>query len=510
MTKSYYQDEVDPLISSFDSPEAELSYLSGLAAATSARITRSTQLLARIQRRYNQLQSPIHTLPFEILSSIFHIICPSDCEQRDVEESDRRWEVFREVNFSAIMLSSVSWHWRQVALATPKLWTSITLRMKSGKIRHHALLLQHYMARAKPLDISLDLLFSDFRGGTGFDLEYSRIYSILFAQGNAERIGVLRLYNPPLEWLSMVPMVSPLHTLCVEFPFDRPSDRSGAHLDLHFHSLRRLFLGGSNWALAHVPQSLKFLTLSRTPPEFDIHVLQQALELVECHSDNPTEFQNVPDLLFDIPLVFNNLSSFTWSVGKGINGGSAAQNLYLPALKKLCLIAPEPVEGQPIIDFIHKHAKTLHSLELNRFIEWSREEYFVLLFRYEMPCLHTVAVTSVILSGLVTCILALTPKEDELDEGSIPLPNLRFLRLEDDGNERYDEEMPQFGELVLNMLRVRRAGEHSEFHLDITDFEDDEDDIWPDYVQDGLTKYLANHQVKITQKERIPSWLESA
>ncbi|KAJ3571293.1 hypothetical protein NP233_g3839 [Leucocoprinus birnbaumii] len=507
------QCEVDPFAQPFDSPEAELSYLTEVAVQTNARIAKSLHVLARIRRRCNRLRSTIYSLPPEILSTVFQLLqSPSDnLDYGKSNESSREWESFPKPDFSAIILSSVSWHWRQVALATPRLWKSFALRMSIERVRRYTFLLQHYMTRAKPFNVSVNLSFGDCHIGeeASFSREYARLYSVLFSRGNAERVCGLRLHNPPLEWLSAVSNLSSLHTLCITFESDRSNGHSGASLHLLTHALRRLFLGNTNWVSVDVPPSLEFLTLSNVPPKLEMHLFQQCPELIEYYSDNPADYETIPELRFNTPLVFHHLSSLTWAASRGINDGSASEHVFLPALKKLHLLAPEPVQGLPVIGFIRNHGKTLHTLELDQFIEWGGRNSFQSLFCHEFPCLQHLAITQAPLPVLVSSIVALTPAEDELEEGKIPLPSMKFLRLGYNGNHHNMGDMSQIGQLVSTMLEFREAGEHSEFHLDITDFEDKEDLAWPLELKQKLNQYLSStcHPVKITQEGKVPIWL---
>ncbi|KAF5362158.1 hypothetical protein D9756_002154 [Leucocoprinus leucothites] len=481
-----------PLITSFDDPETELSYLDGLSGKTSLQIDQLLQFLARVHRRSNQLRSPIYTLPTEVLSYIFQNTRSSyqtgeDLGYTEASDPSRGWDEFPPVDCSAVVLSSICSHWRQVALDTPKLWTSVTLRIQSRKVPSHASLLQHHLTQAKSLDISLNIIFSANRNPRLLE----SISHILFSPKYLDRIKTLRLKNPPPQWIPLLPQLSRVQTLCLIYP---RSLRGDTHLNLHSQSLRRLHLAGGAWI------SVDF-------SEY-VALIRQCPNLIGCYSHYSANQEGLLELSSNHPLVFNHLTSFTWSVSAGINDGTIAQNIFLPALRRLRLIAPDFVAEDPVIGFIQKHSKTLLSLELEQFAEWTIREYTVLI-RHDMPCLLALTVTAQ-LSSLPGCIKALSLKEEEQAEGRILLPKLKSLRLNEDGMDDPDTDMDRLAPLTLEMLQMRKAGDDFEFEVDIPDMGAEfYQVVWPEEVQESFKSYLANHRVKVTQNSEIPEFLES-
>ncbi|KAI8978875.1 hypothetical protein BD414DRAFT_494684 [Trametes punicea] len=93
--------------------------------------------------------SPIHTLPVELLTSIFQLGVDSDPIPDDQIRGEPTFEV---------LVSHVCRHWRQVALHTPHLWTTIHFRTRAHMARAET-----YLSRngRLPIDIYVDTCSED-------------------------------------------------------------------------------------------------------------------------------------------------------------------------------------------------------------------------------------------------------------------------------------------------------------------------------------------------------------
>ncbi|KXN91096.1 hypothetical protein AN958_02871 [Leucoagaricus sp. SymC.cos] len=138
----------------FESDEAELLYLDERAAETAARIRDSMQLLARIHCRCNELKAPVYPPPPELLSLVSKNTCSPDILKVDVFRDT--WDPYLLTNRPAMVMSSISSLWRQMALATPELWTSFALGVSPFKNHTHVPLLRLYMTRARTLHVFVD------------------------------------------------------------------------------------------------------------------------------------------------------------------------------------------------------------------------------------------------------------------------------------------------------------------------------------------------------------------
>ncbi|KAJ3571301.1 hypothetical protein NP233_g3840 [Leucocoprinus birnbaumii] len=498
---------------SFDNPDTELAYLDSLVDDTQGRINELHQFLVRLHRRRNQIKSRIYTLPPEVLSRTFLFVCFPGGTGRGIGREEDGWERFGLVDRSSITLSSVSSQWRQVALGTSELWASITLVIvKRDNISTYASLLRLYLARSQIRDISLDIMFN----GSYFDLPSNLIVPItriLFSSKTLDRILTLRVQNPPEQWMPLISKLTRVETLCLTYPMS--ISRGDSTLDLHIQPLRRLHLVGSQWASADLPKSLQYLSLETTYPNFELGLLRQCPNLIECHARNQIPWQGFTNASVDVPLAFDHLSSFTWSLHAGINDGSASRNLFLPALRHLHLVAPESASGKPVIDFIHKHSKMLISLNIEQFIEWSSREYAD-LFQCDMPCLCSITVNAPF-ADLVSCMEALMQKSgargDFPDSENVVVPMLSSLRLSEANpeDEDYTGGIDKLASVLLEMLRTRRAGEVSRFEVDVPELDADfQEDLWPLEVQKDLKGYISEHRVRLTQDSNIPYFLDGS
>lgn len=93
------------------------------------------------------LTSPIRRIPPEVLGEIFYHCLPTApiyVTPRDVE--------------SPMVLTQVCRHWRAVAMATPRLWTSITLHVGRATSEVYRSMCEAWLGRAKSLPLAMRVL----------------------------------------------------------------------------------------------------------------------------------------------------------------------------------------------------------------------------------------------------------------------------------------------------------------------------------------------------------------
>ncbi|KAL0579298.1 hypothetical protein V5O48_002696 [Marasmius crinis-equi] len=96
--------------------------------------------------RYNALLSPIRLLPLEVVAEIFHHCLPNQ-------------PFIRPSPFDApILLTQVCRHWRDIALSTPSLWSSIAVTVHKDQCTPPLSLIETWVSRSKmqPLSFSID------------------------------------------------------------------------------------------------------------------------------------------------------------------------------------------------------------------------------------------------------------------------------------------------------------------------------------------------------------------
>ncbi|KIP09705.1 hypothetical protein PHLGIDRAFT_308473 [Phlebiopsis gigantea 11061_1 CR5-6] len=123
--------------------------------------------------------SPIHALPVELLSRVFMLGQPDNTPYPDFPpDCSPTFEV---------LVSHVCHHWREIALATPSLWTTIHLRLKSHMDRSRAYL---YRRKHKLIDILVDTCAED---------EYEPGYNLF----RPEFIDIFEPFKPTVDaWRS--------------------------------------------------------------------------------------------------------------------------------------------------------------------------------------------------------------------------------------------------------------------------------------------------------------------
>ncbi|KAK1221635.1 hypothetical protein PQX77_015550 [Marasmius sp. AFHP31] len=129
--------------------------------------------LKRAAERYKSLLSPIHTVPTEILTTIFTFACEQN-------------ELSRDVIPNVLRVSMVCGRWRDIVFSTPRLWASIEIDFGGWTTNFHVLkqLLQLFMERSKAssLRLSLALPGDGYSGGRAGREEVSSILRVIVGQ----------------------------------------------------------------------------------------------------------------------------------------------------------------------------------------------------------------------------------------------------------------------------------------------------------------------------------------
>ncbi|EKM76529.1 hypothetical protein AGABI1DRAFT_131350 [Agaricus bisporus var. burnettii JB137-S8] len=194
-------------------------------SALEAEVRRLEDLIPRLQeekasllRRINNAQAKTRHLPFEVLSNIFLFARPpidfAAYEPINYWIEDSEYPpltgYFDPAEYFHHTLAAVSHRWRQVALSTPQLWTSISLRVLNTFIEFDTSLLDLYFKNAHniPISIRLDLsnpalawtAVSCLRRAD-FLTRLEPLEEIIFDR-NADKIHSLVFIEAPVEWFS--------------------------------------------------------------------------------------------------------------------------------------------------------------------------------------------------------------------------------------------------------------------------------------------------------------------
>ncbi|KAJ8083134.1 hypothetical protein PM082_009003 [Marasmius tenuissimus] len=129
--------------------------------------------LERAAERYKSLLSPIHTVPSEILTTIFNCACEQN-------------ELSRGALPDALRLSMVCGRWRDIIFSTSRLWAGIEIDFDEWTTDLHVLkqLSELFMERSKasPLRLSLVLPGDDYSGSPAAKEEILSILRAVFGQ----------------------------------------------------------------------------------------------------------------------------------------------------------------------------------------------------------------------------------------------------------------------------------------------------------------------------------------
>lgn len=303
---------------------SELSLIEGL--------THKPAWYAYLCRRLNSIQSHVSSLPPELLSIIFQHASPSlSYFARDHEEG----RLFH------LALRLVSGHWYNIVQSTPELWNCVY--SKQARARKD---FEKYLQLC--LDNSANLPFTIHLGNFGESTAMPEsipsgvLESMILS--NAHRIHDLRLFRPPITWLTLLlPKLSRLSALDVRW---RQSDFLGSNLSQGLQissiNLRRLAIHAPIRTLCvdSPRSSITHLIFHHTPIDVCFDLFMECQNVIEFHCVSPAyPTRNVISLINRHPLVYQHLISFTWHL---LDSSESAywtalllNHVRVPALKSL-------------------------------------------------------------------------------------------------------------------------------------------------------------------------------
>lgn len=308
---------------------------------------------ARLLRRVNSMQAATRRLPPELLSTIFQFARPSinfDTRSTPVylpEDDQLRRNTYREEDDFQIVLGAVSSHWRQIAWATPQLWTTISVEVYETAGENNGSLLSLYFENSQSLPLTVEL---DFRAQLALLLDSLEdppdcvmpIESIktLFLN-NAAKIQNFIVTGLPPCWISLI---NKAFSRCVSMtlywppPYGTQGEQNDTRpLDLsELPSLRHLRL--KNF-------TLPFILPCQTITTLQLHgmTVRQCVEsLINC--TNLIKFENLgfgrrspldplPSLTQSV--VLENLESLTWCIHEDSWSSTFFSYIRFP---KLCVL----------------------------------------------------------------------------------------------------------------------------------------------------------------------------
>ncbi|EKM74417.1 hypothetical protein AGABI1DRAFT_109955 [Agaricus bisporus var. burnettii JB137-S8] len=301
-----------------------------------AEVRRLEDLIPRLQeekavllRRINNAQERTRHLPFEVLSNIFLFARPPI----DFTAHEPRYYHFDDPDYPPLTghfdpdedfhhtLAAVSHRWRQVALSTPQLWTSISLHVLNTFTDFNTSLLDLYFKNARNLPVSVQMDFSNPAlvwekippRRSDFLTRLEPLAEFIFDE-NADKVQSLSLIRPPAEWFYSTRSNFP-HCDSVTIYWLTPEDESNFFYDFEeFTSLHQVKLSGSGLTFT-LPASVSALQLSQTDLTGCLESLARSPNLIRLDITNAwtTAFSSA---LFNVaikPIVLHRLEILTWS-----------------------------------------------------------------------------------------------------------------------------------------------------------------------------------------------------
>ncbi|KZP31858.1 hypothetical protein FIBSPDRAFT_723772, partial [Athelia psychrophila] len=113
-------------------------------------LERKRKALQCFMDNHNSLLNPVTHLPVEVLSQIFqHCIV--------VNWLEKGLHTCQPLDQTPLMIASVSRHWRNVALGTPRLWSALSLTLRPKQVKRYMELASMWLSRSGQSPLSIHL-----------------------------------------------------------------------------------------------------------------------------------------------------------------------------------------------------------------------------------------------------------------------------------------------------------------------------------------------------------------
>ncbi|KAF9449827.1 hypothetical protein P691DRAFT_774413 [Macrolepiota fuliginosa MF-IS2] len=314
-------------------------------------IHRLNEERARLLQRINARRSATRRLPSELLSTIFQYAHPPiDFNTRKIATSwPGEQDPLDDTEIFQFVLCAVSRHWRQVALSTGRLWTTLSTRIDCLFADGIASLLKLYFQNSQGVPVSVEL---DCRAhlGTLFQLTTEERAEVISAlepikqlvfSDYAHMIQNLIVNGLFLEW---IPSITASLSRCTDLTLYWPDNAVFKQNDKHAHSLQELpclrRLRVNYFTHFTPPQTVTILELHKMPIKMYMETLLQCPNLVQfiVHC-NPFALRNAddPEPTLNEVVVRDKLEVLTWCDCSTTNAWGRAFLLHLrfPRLREL-------------------------------------------------------------------------------------------------------------------------------------------------------------------------------
>ncbi|KAF9447060.1 hypothetical protein P691DRAFT_803021 [Macrolepiota fuliginosa MF-IS2] len=456
----------------------------------------------------NVLQASTRDLPSEVLAHIFLLASGDYGDHRRQKARTHLPAPGDYGNYRGqrvpLKLAGVCSLWREIALSTHYLWSSLTLHIcarvdESTKRQDVVDLLQHYLANAGTVPFSLVLRFDT-------PIHHSRpaseifepskeilglLSSILFREVNARKVHRLKIIHAPFEWITSFPKFPNLETLAIHGPTGRldrilvlPLINSPRLHNLIFNNLRSR--GPLPWWRELVPNNVEqmqitWISLARVPANVCVALLVLCPNVTYFESINPVyadiEGDNLQAYgLIDGPIVLRRLEHFGWTHPSPPGASTQTyRRLRFPTLRTFRWYASEfphlsHLDYGALEEFLPNLPKTISRLEVFSAIEWPMS-LVELMFTHGATArdLHLDDCDNITMSNI---IIALGRRS--AGRGGVYLPQLEKVSIDGIGmGVEPDDESEDPAEVlmaghIVDTLRYRCQPPNTRFSLELS------------------------------------------
>ncbi|KAF9448793.1 hypothetical protein P691DRAFT_668795 [Macrolepiota fuliginosa MF-IS2] len=329
----------------FKSPTDEVVFIQSQVRRVEQDIERLTAQRVHLQRRLNAIAASTVTLPYEIISTIFQQACPPldvNCTQESTESSSKDGGItYPTLPFK---LAAVCSQWRDIALSTPQLWTSVAFTLYQNRAPLNAAALETFFARSGSCEVAVSLIFAsgdEGRDRLENDTPPSQDVLRVFVD-YSKRWGTLKIDGLPPEWIPALraakhctPGIRQLW-LC---PYDNSREQQMVDIFADAPELRRVTLDNTFLSAITLPWTgLTHLKVSWVSIDECAEMLRRCPSLLECDFSrilSNAEFHVLPQPGEEPPIVLKDLHTLKWSYAGDAWEFPLFERIRFPALRHL-------------------------------------------------------------------------------------------------------------------------------------------------------------------------------
>ncbi|KAJ3508434.1 hypothetical protein NLJ89_g5754 [Agrocybe chaxingu] len=386
-----------------------------------------------LRSEVNEIHDPLFKkLPPELVSRVFLACLPEN--KNNLRKAGNLDSLVLPIRQSSapLLLASICKRWRQLALATPQLWSSILVQLRPENVPYQTKVVEQWLSRSGCVPLSLHIFYSEWRPGsvhaTSID-SFIPIIDLLNQHSDRWQDLVLALPHPLISRLGRSSQAATrLNTVRVALHRNAPV---GTHLfpvsdvlpapavvdimGLPFSSVN------ISWRLV---TSVKFGWINVAEC---LALFQQAPQMTSCAieflEEAPSDFVTLPQ-----HIVHWHLHSLTIDTSSPASMGPLFYSLILPSLKELVYGPYGRLESLHSLVSRSSCPLTKLNLTLNGACNWTNLADFL----HQTPMLESLSFGTIRLNDDLLHLFASAPTTDTQDDlsGDIFLPHLQELAIQ--------------------------------------------------------------------------------